>query len=199
MEGIKEGLLLGDANYGEFQSYIDRFNYEIDSVLRKQWSLQVAQAVEYIHGKGIIHSNLSTTNILVHRAGAVPELLLTYFGGSRYEALDVFGELLPDDPFSDPWLTDDQLKSPKLDLYSLGIFIYISMTGHQPFHDSPAPQDEERLDYMDRVRKLYEQGQFPDLVDLPFAGIIQGCCVERRFDTAKEVIVAIEVEMGQVA
>jgi serine/threonine protein kinase len=199
MKGMKKGLLLGEANCGDLQSYIDKSHCEIDSALRKQWSLQVAQAVEYVHGKGIIHSNLSTTNVLVHRAGAVPELLLADFGGSRCEALDVFGELLPDDPFSDPWLTDDQLKSPRLDLYSLGIVIYIIMTGYQPFHDGPAPQGEERLDYMDRVRKLYEQGQFPDLVDVPFAGIIQGCCIERRFNTAKEVVAAIEAEMGQVA
>jgi hypothetical protein len=52
---------------------------------------------------------------------------------------------------------------------------------------------------MDRVRKLYERGQFPDLVDVPFARIIQGCCVERRFNTAKEVVVAIEVGLGKVA
>ncbi|KAF1961312.1 hypothetical protein CC80DRAFT_577670 [Byssothecium circinans] len=90
----------------------------------------VAQAVEYIHEKGIIHSNLGTTNVLVHRAGRIPELLLADFGGARCEALDVFGELLPDDPFSDPWMTGDQLKSPKLDLYSLSIVIYIIMTGH---------------------------------------------------------------------
>lgn len=198
IEGMKEGLLLSEANCGELQSYIDKFNCKIDSALRKQWSLQVAQAVEYVHGKGIIHSNLSTTNVLVHRAGTVPELLLADFGGSRCEALDVFGELLPDDPFSDPWLKDDQLKSPKLDLYGLGIIIYIIVTGHQPFHDSPAPQGEERLDYMGRVRKLFEQGQFPDLADVPFASIIRGCCIERRFNTAKEVVLAIELEMGQV-
>ncbi|KAL5411208.1 hypothetical protein PMIN04_010330 [Paraphaeosphaeria minitans] len=199
IKGMKEGLLLGEANCGELQSYIDKFNCTIDNALREQWSLQVAQAVEYVHGKGIIHSNLSTTNVLVHRAGTVPELLLADFGGSRCEALDVFGELLPDDPFSDPWLTDSQFKLPKLDLYSLGVVIYIIMTGHQPFHDGPAPQGEERLDYMDRVRELYERGQFPDLTDVPFAGIIQGCCVERRFNTAKDVVLAIELEMGQVA
>ncbi|KAH8728422.1 hypothetical protein GQ44DRAFT_47167 [Phaeosphaeriaceae sp. PMI808] len=74
------------------------------------------------------------------------------------EALDVFGELLPDDPFSDPWLTGDQPKSPKLDIYSLGIITYIIMTGHQPFHDGLAPEGEERLNYMDRVRKNLRRG-----------------------------------------
>ncbi|KAH7111255.1 hypothetical protein B0J11DRAFT_543265 [Dendryphion nanum] len=65
---MKKGLLLGEANCGNLQLYIDRVNCGIDSMLRKQWSLKVTQAVEYIHGKGIIHSNLSTTNFLVHRA-----------------------------------------------------------------------------------------------------------------------------------
>lgn len=126
---MKRGLLLGEANHGDLQTCIDTLNCAIEIAQRKPWSLQVAQAIEYAHSKGIIHSDLGTTNILVHREteNSTPELLLADFGGSRCETLNVFGELLPDDPFSDRLMTGEQLKSPKLDLFSLGIVIYIIM------------------------------------------------------------------------
>ncbi|KAF2241481.1 kinase-like protein [Trematosphaeria pertusa] len=195
LEGMKNGLLLGEANCGDLQSYIDKHNAKIDDTLRKRWSLQVAQAVAYAHEMGIIHSNLSTTNVLVHQIGQSLDLLLADFGGSRCVELNLYGGLLPDDPFSDPCLTD--YESPKVDVFSLGVIIYVIMTGHYPFYNGPAPQNAERFVYGEHVRALFEQGHFPNLSEVTFGGIIAGCCCERRFETAKEVVVALEVEMGR--
>ncbi|KAF2254413.1 kinase-like protein [Trematosphaeria pertusa] len=195
LEGIKDGLLLGEANCGDLQSYIDKHNAKIDDALRKKWSLQVAQAVAYTHETGVIHSNLGTTNVLVHQTGQNLDLLLANFGGSRCVELNLDGGLLPDNPFSDPCLTD--YESPKVDVFSLGVVIYVIMTGHYPFYNGPAPQNAERFVYGERVRMLFEQGHFPNLSDVPFGGIIAGCCCARRFETAKEVVAALEAEMGQ--
>ena len=192
MDNMREGLLLGEANCGDLQSYIEKHNSKINIALRKQWSLQVAQAIAYVHEKGIIHSNLSTTNVLVHQVAQTPDLFLADFGGSRCVGLDLDGGLLPDDPFSDPCLTDHE--SPKVDLFSLGIVIYVIMTGCYPFHSGPAPQNEERFAYGDRVRALFEQGQFPNLADVPLGNIIAGCCCKRRFETGQEVVRALEAE-----
>ncbi|KAL5394108.1 hypothetical protein PMIN02_005260 [Paraphaeosphaeria minitans] len=35
IKGIKEGLLLSEANCGELQSYINKFNYKINSALQE--------------------------------------------------------------------------------------------------------------------------------------------------------------------
>jgi serine/threonine protein kinase len=190
-------LLLGEANCGDLQSYIDKYNAKIGMDLRKKWSLQIAQAVAYAHEKGIIHSNVGTSNILVHQAGQDLDLLLADFGGSRCTELDLDGGLLPDDPFSDPHLTEPDFTSPKVDIFSLGIVIYVIITGHYPYLEGPAPQNEERFTYGDRVRELFEQGYFPALTGVPFKSIIEGCCCERRFETAKEVVAALEAEIGQ--
>lgn len=195
---MKDGLLLGEANCGDLQSHIDG-KKEIDNTLRIKWSLQIAKAVAYVHEKGIVHSNLSTTNVLVHRTGETTDLILADFGGSRCLELELDGLLLPDDPFFDPQLKPSEFEFPKLDVFSLGILIYIILTGHYPFHQGPAPQDEDRFVYGDRVRELYKKGEFPDLSGLPFGEVIAGCCCERRFRTAKEVDEAIEEEMRSVS
>lgn len=89
----------------------------------------------------------------------------------------------------------EDYKSPKVDLFSLGIVIYIIMTGHYPFHTSPAPQNAERFAYGDRVFALYQKGRFPNLADVLLGRIIAGCCCERRFKTAEEVVTALQAEM----
>jgi serine/threonine protein kinase len=125
IQGMEEGLLLEEANCGDPQSYIHRCN--IDNALRRKWSLQIAEAVAYVHMNSIIHSNLSTANILVHQTSQTPDLLLADFRGSNCTKLGLNGQLVPDDPYFDPQLTD--FNSPKVDVFSLGIVIYIIMTG----------------------------------------------------------------------
>jgi pentatricopeptide repeat protein len=135
---------------------------------------------------------LGTANILVHQTDQTTDLILADFGGSKCLELDLNGGLLPDDPFFDPRLTE--FKSPKVDVFSLGVVIYIIMTGHFPFHEGPAPQDKDRFIYDDRVLKLFDQGEFPNLSGVSFGSVIAGCCCERRFETAKEVVDALEAE-----
>ncbi|KAF1992914.1 kinase-like protein [Amniculicola lignicola CBS 123094] len=192
IEGMKDGLLLGEANCGDLQSYIDKDDSEIDDAMRRKWSLQIAEAVAYVHEKGIIHSNLSTTNVLVHKAAKNPDLILADFGGSRCRELGLDGNLIPDEPFCDPHLTT--FDSPRVDTFSVGVIIYIIMTGHYPFHQRPAPQNLERFtSYGDHVRMMFDHGKFPNLSGVPFGDVIAGCCCERRFEDANEVLAALKV------
>ncbi|KAH7405772.1 kinase-like domain-containing protein [Phaeosphaeria sp. MPI-PUGE-AT-0046c] len=190
IKGMEEGLLLGEANCGDLQSYIDRYNSEIDNNLRREWCLQLTEAIDYLHKNGIIHSNISTTNVLIHQIGKTKNLLLADFGGSKCKDLGLNGHMLPDDPFFDPHITD--FTSPKVDIYSLGIMIYIISTGHYPFHEGPPPQGKEREAYEDFVHEQFRQNKFPDLSNMLFRDIISGCCCERRFETAEEVVIALK-------
>ncbi|KAF1973138.1 kinase-like protein, partial [Bimuria novae-zelandiae CBS 107.79] len=190
IEGMKDGLLFSEANRGDLQSYIDRENSYIDYALRKKWCFQVANAVAYVQENGVIHMNLSTTNVLLHQTDQTIDAILADFGGSRCSVLGLSGNMIPDDPYLDPQLTEFNL--PKVDVFSLGVIIYIIMTGHYPFHERPAPENEEMHTYGERVQDLYRDGKFPDVSSVPFGDVIAGCCCERRFETAKEVVVVLE-------
>jgi serine/threonine protein kinase len=167
-------------------------NNKIGTALRERWSLQIAEAVAHVHEKSIIHSNLSTTNVLVHQVDQTTNVILADFGGSKCQELDLNGMLLPDHPFFDP---ECDYKSKRLDVFSLGVLLYIINTGQYPFHKGPAPKDEERFIYGLRALALYKEGKFPDLQGVRFGEVISGCCVERRFATAGEVAVALKAEM----
>ncbi|KAF2008625.1 kinase-like protein [Aaosphaeria arxii CBS 175.79] len=164
-----------------------------DNALRRKWCLQMAQALAYVHKKGIIHSNISDTNVLVHETNQTIDLLLADFGGSKCVELSLNGHLLPDIPFGHPDVTD--FESPSLDVFSLGVLFYVIVTGHYPFHEGPAPKNEEHLVYYDYAEQKYEQGEFPDLSGVMFGDIIAACCCERRFTTADHVIDALCAEM----
>jgi serine/threonine protein kinase len=192
-EDKKHGLLLHEANRGNLQSFIDN-QEEIDDFLRRKWSVQIAEAVAYVHKKGIIHSNISTTNVLLHQEDNSIDLLLADFGGSRCSDLDLDGGLAPDDPFFDP---HSDVNTEKIDVFSLGVLLYVINTSQYPFHEGPAPQGEERFEYGHRVLKLYKEGKFPDLRGVQFEEVIAGCCVKRHFETAEGVFLALKAELPQ--
>jgi serine/threonine protein kinase len=197
---LENGLLLSEANQGDLQSYIDGPS-EIDTATRVKWCIQVAEAMAYVHDKGIVHSNLSMQNVLVHQRtpGQPPDILLADFGGSKCTELGVNGHLLPDDPFMDHTLPrDGPFDSPNIDVYSLGMLFYVIDTGHLPFHEGPAPEGRDWWAYEDRLRELSAEGIFPDLEGVRFRRVIEGCCCERRFGNGKEVLKALRRGPGAV-
>jgi len=212
---MKAGFLFDEANCGDIRSYMDQNNDTIDTALRKKWSLQIAEAVAYVHQKGIIHSDIGTSNILVHQTGESTDLVLADFGGSTCLELDLSGHGIPGNAFLDPKLAASaDFKTPKLDIFSLGVVIYIIMTGHYPFYQGPMPEHDARLLWMQdksvrdrytrllweqeesaRVQANFDEGKFPDISGVLFQGVIAGCCRERRFETAEDVVVALKAEM----
>lgn len=81
---------------------------------------------------------------------------------------------------------------PKLDVFILGVLIYVICTGRLPFHEGRAPVNDEMMIYSNKVHKLYTKGKFPDLDGVLFKDLIEGCCSERRFKDASEVVAALK-------
>ncbi|KPM35467.1 hypothetical protein AK830_g11095 [Neonectria ditissima] len=95
-------LLLGEANRGDLQDYLIA-HPDIPVAQRLAWCRQITEAIEYIHGHGVIHSDLRPGNILVHEsAPGSLDLQLCDFGGAVCEELGVDGQSLPDGPFYSP-------------------------------------------------------------------------------------------------
>lgn len=187
-------MLLGEASDGSLQTFIDENNSSIELVQRKKWRRQSAEAIAFIHSRGVVHSDLRPENILVHET--VPgslDLLLCDFGGALCEGLGLDGNGVPSDPFYDP--TQGFEITTKVDIFSLGSIFYTILTGYWPYRTRAFfREDDTYLDYVDRVTLLFTEGKYPEVDGLWGGNVMMGCW-RKEFTTAEQILEALDMQM----
>ena len=121
-----------DVN-GDLKRYLQSHNGNIDESDRLKWCVQAAEALEYIISKDVIHCDLRPDNFLLD---INLNICLCDFGGSVCK--NIKGNRLPDAGSRDPRNTSDDI-TPAIDIFALGSFMYIIMTGLYPHGSSKPP------------------------------------------------------------
>jgi serine/threonine protein kinase len=158
----EDGLKLEFAKGGSISSYMERTHASAIPVdLRLKWSQQAAEAVAFIHSRGVIHCDIHTNNLLLDDN---LDVKLSDFQGT-YKDLDGYAMestrfCLPREPTTTPNVTTD--------LFALGSSIYTIMTGFEPYLDLLDTEVEER----------YKKRQFPTVDGVIGGEVIQKCWVE---------------------
>ena len=112
------------------------------------YSIQIGKAMEYAHGRGVIHRDLRPSNVLVAESGT---LKVADFGTSRFLELAARGTTVIGSP---QYMAPEQFQGEAVfasDLYSFGVTMYQMLTGGLPY-DPPTPQDFHRLRSGELVR-----------------------------------------------
>ena len=137
----------------------------------------IAQALGYIHHKGIVHRDVKSSNIFITNEGR-PVLMdfgIVYSKG--IESLSQYGAVLGTPEYMSPEQADGKIKADgRSDIYSLGVIMFECLTGRLPF------KSDNHLATLHQI--LHEEPpkvkEFNTKVPGWLAEIIAGCLVKDR-------------------
>ncbi|XP_076322446.1 uncharacterized protein LOC143231720 [Tachypleus tridentatus] len=133
-------LELGDG--GDMYDYIMKHDKGVDEETARKFFRQIVRAISYCHRLHVVHRDLKPENVIFfEKLGMVK---LTDFGFSnRYYPGQKLKTSCGSLAYSAPEiLLGDSYDAPKVDVWSLGVILYMIVSGHAPFQEA---NDSETL------------------------------------------------------
>ncbi|XP_021352183.1 serine/threonine-protein kinase D3-like isoform X4 [Mizuhopecten yessoensis] len=120
---------------------------------------QILVALKHLHSKHIVHCDLKPENVLLSSETAFPQVKLCDFGFARIIGEKSFRRSVVGTP---AYLAPEVLKSKgynrSLDMWSVGVVIYVSISGTFPFNE-----DEEVSDQIQNASFMYPPNPWKDI------------------------------------
>ncbi|KAL2349853.1 kinase-like domain-containing protein [Cryomyces antarcticus] len=178
-----EGIRLEYACNGPLDEYLGKITGLAPLQDRFRWIRQAAEAVAYIHTKGVTHCDIRLENLLLDRNFDIK--LCDFQGiyrapngqileGFSCESIKYFF------PRPNPLHADQ-----KTDIFALGTAIYQIMQGHEPYPQLDSQRDREE------ITSLYRAGHFPSDLGVEFGGEVVMACWNAEYDSADQVVDAL--------
>ena len=126
---------------GDLFEYLEKRQFKINEARARSLIHSIATALYYLHSYGIVHRDIKLENILMTDTGDNSQPKLMDFGLSKMigpsevcdEPLGTLGYIAPE-------ILHGRSYDKSVDIWSLGVVLFICLTGHTPFD---AASDEE--------------------------------------------------------
>jgi len=128
----------------------------------KHYFTQIAQGLQYIHSKGIVHSDLKPDNVLLTSAEhhAYPCVKLSDFGHSWFDREESHGRGQTGTAhYMAPEIWDFSLYDRRVDLWSLGVTLYVMLMGTLPFWGEDLHEQIHKCNFSFGAVAISEQAQ----------------------------------------
>ncbi len=96
--------------------------------------IQVARALEYVHLRGLVHRDVTPSNVMVLPDGTAKLMDFGVVKESGATDLTAHGELLGTVAYIAPEQINGERIDARTDLYALGAVLYLLLTGRRPFN-----------------------------------------------------------------
>ncbi|XP_013409861.1 serine/threonine-protein kinase D3 isoform X3 [Lingula anatina] len=120
---------------------------------------QILVALKHLHSKSIVHCDLKPENVLLSSETPFPQVKLCDFGFARIIGEKSFRRSVVGTP---AYLAPEVLKSKgynrSLDMWSVGVIIYVSLSGTFPFNE-----DEEINDQIQNAAFMYPPNPWKEI------------------------------------
>jgi Protein kinase domain/PEGA domain len=95
--------------------------------------VQVAEALDFAHSKGVVHRDLKPSNIMLLSDGTAKVMDFGIARAVRFEGLTATGAFLGTPDYVAPEIVEGGVADARSDLYSLGALYYELLAGARPF------------------------------------------------------------------
>ncbi|MGA1824015.1 MAG: serine/threonine-protein kinase [bacterium] len=95
--------------------------------------IQLAEAMDYAHERGVIHRDFKPSNVLLTEQGSVK---ITDFGLAKLTQSNIHtieGAILGSPAYMSPEQANGRESDARTDIYALGVMLFKMLTGHFPF------------------------------------------------------------------
>jgi serine/threonine protein kinase len=101
-------------------------------------AIQVGNALDYAHMRGLLHRDIKPSNIMIKRNGEVKLMDFGIAHGRNHEALTAPGTFIGTPSYMSPEQILGQPLDVRSDIFSFGVVLYEMFTGVKPFKDDDA-------------------------------------------------------------
>ncbi|KAI5182207.1 Serine/Threonine-Protein Kinase Sik1 [Manis pentadactyla] len=131
------------AKNGEMFDYLTSHGHLSESEAREKF-WQILSAVEYCHSHHIVHRDLKTENLLLD--GNMDIKLADFGFGNFYKSGEPLSTWCGSPPYAAPEVFEGkEYEGPQLDIWSLGVVLYVLVCGSLPFDGPSLPALRQRV------------------------------------------------------